>query len=90
MSRDGSSQAASKVSPTAPPVLLGIAVQYFFPEAAGGHADPVIQAGNRGKVTDHQNLIIGGASLAQVRDNTVIGVFKIDPFKTVRGKIFFV
>ena len=65
----------------------GIAVQDLFPESGARDADQVPLPGNRREVAHHQHHIFGIAAFADVRNNAVLPVLEIDPFKTASVKI---
>ncbi len=80
---------ATKIAVSASSVLLCIAVQNLFPEAAGWSADPVIIPWNRCEVADHKYGILCGFSFSDETDDTIFAAARIDPFKSLRLKIKF-
>src|SRR5262249_48014148 len=78
-----------KVSHSAPPILLSITIQDFFPITASWNSDSVLESRDRRKVADNDQSIIGGFSVAQEREHARSGVIAINPLKTRRIRIQF-
>src|SRR5262249_41301480 len=71
-----------KVSHSAPPILLSITIQDFFPITASWNSDSVLESRYRRKVAHNDQSIIGGFSVAQEREHARSGVIAINPLKT--------
>ena len=87
MGRDRTGFSPSRISQATPLIACRIAVQDFPPEARSRDSDPVALSWDRREVADHEEEIIRGFPSAQETDDALFPVMKVDPLKSVPGKI---
>ena len=71
----------SHVSVTAPPVVLGIAIEHFVPHTLAGGSYLIVQTRYRCEVADHEQRRLGRLPLALKAHHTALGIVAIDPGK---------
>ena len=72
---------ASQVPHAASAVVLGVAIEKFFPISSRWHADPVSVTRYGGEIANDHNLISWKSAFAQQGNNTGSRVIAVDPLK---------
>ena len=73
---------SSRISHSAAEIFLPVAVQNFFPIAAGRDADSIIDAGDWSEITDDEDRFARVGAFSQKRNDAAVGIAAVNPFKS--------